>query len=161
MVNDPTEASQDAEPNAGPDRWTLLRDALALQLKLVVDGARDFLLVPASIVAAVISLLRGRGGKPGPEFYQLLAFGKQTEEAIDLFGAYRHAPPDVRGQHRPGNVKFDDLVARVESFVVDEYRKGGVTAQAKERIDRALDSLQAGLADSEVKSQGSDSSRVD
>ena len=36
---------------------------------------------------------------------------------------------------------IDVMVSRVESFVVDEYRKGGVTAQAKERLDTALDLL--------------------
>ena len=33
------------------------------------------------------------------------------------------------------------MVSRVETFVVDEYRKGGVTRQAKDQLDRALDSL--------------------
>jgi hypothetical protein len=36
---------------------------------------------------------------------------------------------------------MDDIVSRVESFVVDEYQRGGVTAQAKSRIDEALDRL--------------------
>ena len=40
-----------------PDRWTLLRDLFVLQFKLVVDGMRDFLLVPASLIAGIISLL--------------------------------------------------------------------------------------------------------
>ena len=30
----------------------------------------------------------------------------------------------------------------MENFFVDEYRRGGVTAQAKKRIDRALRALQ-------------------
>ena len=33
------------------------------------------------------------------------------------------------------------MVAKVENFVVDEYRKGGITAQAKDQIDNVLDSL--------------------
>ncbi len=129
----------------GPDKWTLIRDAFVLQFKLVVDGLRDFLLVPASIVAAIVSLVSGEDGKPGPQFYQLLAFGKQTEEAIDLFGAYENAPHEVRREYNFGDMKIDDLVERVEAFVVDEYKKGGVTAHAKERIDKALDSLQRNL----------------
>ena len=133
----------------GPDKWTLIRDALVLQFKLVVDGLRDFLLVPASIVAAIISLVDGKDGNPGPQFYQLLGFGKQSEKAIDLFGAYDNAPEEVRREYGFGDVRIDDLVERVETFVVDEYRKGGVTAQAKERIDKALDSLQKNLRDSE------------
>lgn len=139
------------DKGTGPDRWTLVRDAFVLQFKLVVDGLRDFLLVPASIIAAIMSLLDNRDGKPGPQFYQLLAYGKQSEGAIDLFGAYKNAPPEVQSEYDFGDIKIDDLVERVESFVVDEYKKGGVTAQAKERIDQALDSFQATLRDYEGK----------
>ena len=38
---------------------------------------------------------------------------------------------------------MDDIVSKVESFVVDEYKRGGVTAQAKSRIDEALEKLRA------------------
>jgi hypothetical protein len=30
----------------------------------------------------------------------------------------------------------------MESFVVDEYQRGGVTAQAKERIEKAIAAMQ-------------------
>ncbi len=33
---------------------------------------------------------------------------------------------------------MDELISRVENFVVDEYQRGGVTAQAKARLDKAL-----------------------
>ena len=33
---------------------------------------------------------------------------------------------------------------RAPEAIVDEYRRGGVTAQAKERIDKALDALRRG-----------------
>ena len=127
---------------AGPDRWTLIRDAAVLQVKLVVDGLRDLVLVPASLIAALVSLVRSDAGRPGPHFYRLLAMGKRSERAIDLFGAYRNAPPEIKEESAAAGVNIDDLVARVESFVVDEYRRGGVTAQAKKRLDQALDALQ-------------------
>ena len=133
---------KDLQRSPGPDRWTLVRDAAVLQVKLVVDGLRDLVLVPASLVAALISLIHGDAGRPGPQFYRLLAMGKRSERVIDLFGAYRNAPPEVEDEGPAGDVNIDDLVARVESFVVDEYRRGGVTAQAKKRLDKALDALQ-------------------
>ena len=37
---------------------------------------------------------------------------------------------------------MDELVGRFESFVVDEYQRGGVTKQAKDRIDQALNAIQ-------------------
>ncbi len=140
------QTDKDAE-DLGPDRWTLIRDAGVLQLKLVVDGFRDLVLVPASIIAAAVSLADSRDGRPGPQFYRLLALGKQSERAIDLFGAYDNAPDDVHDEYDFDKLNIDELVARVENFVVDEYQKGGVTAQAKERIDRALDRLQQATRD--------------
>jgi len=130
------------ENDAGPDRWTLIRDVAVLQLKLVVDGVRDLVLVPASLIAAVVSLVRGSGGRPGPQFYQLIGIGRQSERWIDLFKAYEHAPQELRNEHTFGERNMDELVARLESFVVEEYKRGGVTAQAKDRIDKVLDAIQ-------------------
>lgn len=126
----------------GPDRWTLIRDAAILQVKLIVDGLRDFALVPASIVAAILSLLSGKDGQPGPQFYRLVGFGKRTERWIDLFAASRNSPEGVAEEALPNEANIDDLVSRMEAFVVDEYNKGGVTRQAKEHIDNALDAMQ-------------------
>jgi hypothetical protein len=130
-----------ADKNSSAPRWTLLRDLAVLQVKLVVDGFRDLLLLPASIIAALVSLIRTENGVPGPGFYKLLVAGRQSEQFINLFGAIRNAPADLDvGDVRRG-AEMDDIVTRVESFVVEEYRRGGVTAQAKSRIDEALDKL--------------------
>ncbi|MDH3757882.1 MAG: hypothetical protein OEV10_05820 [Gammaproteobacteria bacterium] len=131
-------------PESGkhPDRWTLIRDLVVLQAKLIVDGFRDLLLVPASLVAGIWSLVSGDRDRPGPQFYQLISLGKQSELWIDLFKAYEHAPEDVRREHEIAVSNLDELVDRLESFVVEEYERGGVTAQAKERIDKALDAIQ-------------------
>lgn len=125
-----------------PDRWTLMRDLFVFQAKLFVDGLRDLLLVPASLLAGIWSLVSGDKGRPGPQFYQLIRVGKQSELWIDLFKAYEHAPEDVRREHEFAVSNLDELVDRLESFVVEEYERGGVTAQAKERIDKALDAIQ-------------------
>lgn len=131
--------------------WTLIRDVAVLQVKLLVDGFRDLLLVPASLVAAVASLVNSADGRPGPEFYRLLALGRRSERWINLFGALGNesaSSASASGQEHgdgPDEPKtgddLDDIVSRVENFVVEEYRRGGVTKQAKERIDRALDAL--------------------
>jgi len=132
--------ADNAEHDEGPGRWVLLRDIFVFQLKLVVDGLRDFVLVPISLAVGLVSLVKaGNGG--GNEFYELLRTGRRSERWINLFGAAD------RGAVRP----FDDdafpagdidtLMTRVESFVVEEYQRGGVTRQAKERLDQALDSL--------------------
>jgi len=126
-----------------PDRWTLLRDLAVLQVKLLVDGFRDLALVPASLVAGIISLVKGTKERPGPQFYQLIGLGKQSEVWINLFKAYEHAPAEVKQEYSFGVANMDELVDKFESFVVDEYQRGGVTKQAKERIDKALNAIQS------------------
>ena len=137
-------------------RWTLIRDMAVLQVKLVVDGFRDLVLVPASLIAGLWSLATGSGDRPGPQFYRLIRLGKQSEVWINLFKAYENAPPEVTKDHSFGNSSMDELVRKIESFVVEEYRRGGVTAQAKERIDRALNAIQRSTSrpDSKSSSEG-------
>lgn len=130
--------------NRYPDRWTLLRDLAVLQAKLVVDGVRDLILVPASLVAAIASIVTGTKDRPGLQFYRLVGVGKQSEHWINLFKAFEHAPPEVRNDASFGVADLDELVNKFESFVVAEYKRGGVTAQAKERIDKALNAIQRG-----------------
>ena len=126
------------EPATAADRRTLVRDAAVLQVKLVIDGLRDLLLVPASIVAAIMSVIDHKNGRPGTQFYDLLAMGKRSEHWIDLFGALRDR--DEYDLSKEGNI--DQVIDRMEAYVVDEYRRGSITKQAKERIDQALGALQ-------------------
>lgn len=126
----------------GPGYRTLIRDAAVFQFKLVVDGFRDLVLLPASFIATILSLMHSRNGKPGPQFYRLLGAGKRSERWIDLFAAYRHSPEPDTDEAFSSEPSIDDIVYRVESFVVDEYQRGGVTAQAKSRLEKALSALQ-------------------
>jgi hypothetical protein len=135
------------EHSEHPDRWTLLRDMAVLQVKLLVDGLRDLLLVPASLIAGIISLVKGTKDRPGPQFYQLIGVGKQSEIWINLFKAYEHAPAEVKQEYSFGVANIDELVDKVESFVVEEYQRGGVTKQAKDRIDKALNAIQRSKED--------------
>ena len=129
--------------------WTLIRDIAVLQVKLLVDGLRDLILVPASLIAGIISLSKTKDGMPGPEFYTLVGVGKQSERWINLFGAYKNAPPEVTEQNHFGDADIDDIVSRVESFVVDEYKRGGVTAQARDRMNKAMDAMRRRREDEE------------
>ena len=130
------------EEEKPPALWVLIRDIAVLQVKLIVDGLRDLVLVPTSLVFGIVSVVKMRNGKPGSEFYKLVSIGRQSEQWINLFGAIENAPPDIVETTPFGNGDIDELVLRVERFVVDEYKRGGVTAQAKSRIDKALAALQ-------------------
>lgn len=123
-------------------RWTLIRDIAVFQAKLIVDGLRDLVLVPASLIAGIISLASGTEGKPGTQFYRLLGVGKESEHWINLFGALRNAPPDLEQSMPFPEADLDDIVGKIENFVIDEQKRGGMTAQARERLEKALKAMQ-------------------
>ena len=123
------------------ERWELIRDLLVFQCKLVADGVRDLLLLPLSLAAGIISLLGGSERRPGTEFYDLLRMGRRTERWINLFGALERKGEPEADEEKFAARDLDEIAARVETFLVEEYRKGGMTAQAKQRMDDALDLL--------------------
>lgn len=119
-----------------PDRWTLIRDTAVFQVKLLFDGFRDLLLVPVSLIAALISLFSGSS-----EFYDLLRLGRRSERWINLFGAAERLHGPATDTERFATEDIDEMASKVEAFVINEYQRGGITAQAKDRLDSAIDSL--------------------
>ena len=111
----------------------MLADLLTFQVKLVVDGLRDLIMSPISLVAGILGLVT-RPSNPGKYFYDALRWGKQTEQWIDLFGAIRH---DVNDPARG----LDEWIRKVESAVAEQYEKGGITRRAKEGFDEAVEKL--------------------
>ena len=134
-----SEDSSSIEDNT-VDRWTLARDVGVLQVKLIVDGLRDFILVPVSLVVGIYSLMQS-GRQGDNEFYNLLRVGRRSERWINLFGAAdRVRAPEVERVNFPQD-DIDSLVSKFEDFVVDEYKSGGVTRQAKDHLDQLLRSV--------------------
>jgi len=128
------------ETPAADGRMALVRDVAVLQFKLIVDGLRDFLLVPVSLIVGLIGLLEG-GARPGREFYRLLRVGRRSERWINLFGAADRIPAEDHERDHFPDADIDVLVTRVEEFVRDEDRRKGMSRQARERLAEVLESL--------------------
>ncbi len=132
--NDSLPSSRPIEPTE-PERWTLIRSVLVFQLKLFLDAFRDFILSPISLMAVAIDLMGMRHGANG-NFARVLELGRTTDRWINLFG--RSVPES--SSEREG-LTVDSIVSEIESLVIDQYDRGGLTTSAKEAIDRSLDSL--------------------
>ena len=107
----------DTDGTSRNPRTELVRDAAVLQLKLLVDGLRDALLIPISLVAALLGLLRG-GPDCDREFRRVIKLGRRSERWINLFG--HHQP---LGRSHPGG-SMDSIIEQVESTVLQQYRQG-------------------------------------
>jgi hypothetical protein len=97
-------------------RIELLREAAVLQIKLLVDGLRDAVLIPVSLGAALIGLFRG-GPDCSREFNRVLKMGRRSERWINLFGHHRA----LQGDPRTGSM--DSILEQVEIVVKDQYQK--------------------------------------
>lgn len=110
-------------------RFPVLRDVIVFQLKLLVDGLRDLLLSPVSILAAFVDLLVP-GDDGGKRFYGVVHFGRRTEQWINLFGmADKHDP-----EAPPAGI--DVLLAELEGLVRDPARRDEARARAQALADR-------------------------
>lgn len=105
-------------------RAELVRDAATFQIKLLADGLRDALLIPLSLVAVLVGLLRG-GEDCDREFRRVFKLGRRSERWINLFGHQRPL-----GRSGAGG-SMDSILHQVESTVVEQYRRGRKTDSAE------------------------------
>jgi hypothetical protein len=113
---------------SGP-RFPVLRDVIVFQGKLLIDGLRDLLLSPASIIAALVDLLVP-GDDGGKRFYAVVRFGRRTERWINLFGAADPRDPDKP----PTGV--DVLLDELEGLMRDPQRRDEARARAEALVAR-------------------------
>lgn len=75
----------------------LITDLLRFQFKLLVDAARDVILVPVALIAAGVDALLLRWRAP-TLFYRVLQIGERSERMIDLWSVLyqRVGPPNKR-----------------------------------------------------------------
>ena len=112
-------------------RSELVRNTVVFQLKLMADGFRDLVLLPVSLVATVIGLLRG-GDEPEREFLQVIEMGRESEQWINLFG--NHGVPD----NSNAIASIDALFTKVEKTLKQHYKTAGTSKSAQAEIDEAL-----------------------
>ncbi len=119
------------------DHWAFLRDVVVFQVKMLLDNARDFALMPVSLAAALVDLFyRGEQGR-GTFFYQVLRWGAESERMIDVYSAIERKQAGGELPADPGYT-VDSLVARMERVIVRECEKGGTAAAVKTAMDRAF-----------------------
>lgn len=129
----PSRSAQPVDASRTAHRWALIREVVVFSAKVALETARDLILLPAALLAGLVGVLAG-GERPGEAFEIVRRAGARFDAWLNLFGEH---------DGRPGPV-LDDQIRRLESLLVAEAARGGITAQAKATIDHALDTLQHG-----------------
>jgi hypothetical protein len=112
-------------------RGVLVRNTVVFQLKLMADGFRDLLLLPVSLIATIIGLLRG-GDEPEREFNQVIEVGRESEQWINLFG--NHEVSD----NANAVASMDTLFAKVEESLKQQYQSGGISERVQAEVEKVL-----------------------
>jgi len=127
------------DTNQSP-RVKLMREAAILQLKLLADGIRDAILIPVSLLSALIGLVEG-GKDCDEKFRRVVKLGRRSERWINLFG--QQSPLDT--SHPAGSI--DTILNQVETIVVDQYRKGRSAAETRAAVREAMKNDEQGPPD--------------
>ncbi|HOP23088.1 MAG TPA: hypothetical protein PK055_08740 [Gammaproteobacteria bacterium] len=118
-------------------RSEVIRDTFVLQLKLIVDGFRDLLLMPAVFFATVFGLIKHQK-QPGRYMYRLLSYGKVSEKWIGLFDdADKDIMPPIYVQEK----KLDDLLKRAQTTLESKYIDEQTKSKLLNKLDVVLDEI--------------------
>jgi hypothetical protein len=117
-------------------RMRLVRRVVLLQVKLLADGLRDFVMMPLSLAAAALGLVSQRSE---PELYldRLMFFGRQTDRWINLFD---HDDPDSPDRRAP----LDRVAEEIEATILRDYENGGLSARGAARLNELAARLRRG-----------------
>lgn len=108
----------------------LMRDVLVFQGKLVMDGVRDLILSPVSIVVAIYGIVTN-SDNPSAHFQSLMRFGRQTDDFINLFEHRKHT------QNPSTSPKSDDYVEQLEAALAAQLAKENTFFTMKAKAEKA------------------------
>jgi hypothetical protein len=108
----------------------LLADVLRFQVKLLVDAARDLVLVPITLAAAALDLLLSRS-RPPRLFYAVLQWGERSERLIDLWSA-------VYARMGPAPQQVDQVMDQIEAAIRDPEQGRRRARVLKRWLERRL-----------------------
>jgi len=147
MADPPPTPAPPAAQQRRDARWVLVRDVAVFSIKAGIEAVRDVVLIPVAIAAGLVGLLF-QARDPGGVFQLVVQAGRRFDRWLDLFG------------ERGGEQGIDTILGRVERAIVEEHGRGGLTQQARETIDQALDSLHESLGEIPDEAGRSDSRDV-
>jgi len=105
----------DPSSDRPPSRSKIIRDVLVFQVKLWLEGFKDFVLMPVSAGAALIDVVFRSEGRRGA-LYSVMKLGDRFERWVHLYGALegtaseeRAAKPTERSLHEILNEAADGI----------------------------------------------------
>lgn len=135
--------SEEIESNqqSSSQRSEVVHDTVVLQLKLIVDGFRDLLLLPVCLGAGVWGLIRHQKN-PGRYLYRVLSYGRLSEKWIGLFD---EADKDIYPPLDYEDKKFHDLLQKTQDAFESKYVDPAKKEQLMDKLNGALNEINGKL----------------
>jgi hypothetical protein len=127
----------DSKQQSSSQRSEVVHDTVVLQLKLIVDGFRDLLLLPVCLVAGISGLVLHQKN-PGRYLYRVLSYGRLSEKWIGLFD---EAEKDIYEPLEYQDKKLNDILEKTRSTIDSKYINPNKKAQVIAKIDLVLDEI--------------------
>lgn len=115
-------------------RLQLLINLGVFQLKLLMDGIRDILLVPIALGCGLFGIVFG-GNHPDRWFNQLLDYGRRSDRFINLFNQHDNHNTD----NQPTS---DEMLAPYRKKLVSQAQNSPLATKANELVDQITDKSQ-------------------
>lgn len=110
-----------AQPTRTPgmvSKKVLLRDFVLFQLKLLLDGFKDVIVVQLAIAAVLIDLLFG-GRHRGRFFYGLMRITERFDLWLNLYGSVRRAGSNDDGLFEVSRSGANTMLGKLEQMLQD------------------------------------------
>lgn len=135
------DSEQPSKQQSSHQRNEVIHDTVVLQLKLIVDGFRDLVLLPVCLVAGVWGLIRHQKN-PGRYLYRVLSYGRLSEKWIGLFD---EADKDIYEPIDYQDKKLNDILQKTQDVFESKYIDPAKKEQLMARLNLALNEVNTKL----------------
>lgn len=104
----------------------IFRDVLIFQVKLFLDGVKDIILSPVSIMAAIADVVSPTD-RVGKRFYHVMLMGERIDRWLNLFGAAERADAGEDGLFGASRAGSNTLLGRLETIVTGRNEMGAAS----------------------------------
>jgi len=118
------------QPMMVTSREATVRDFLIFQVKLALDGFKDFVVFNMSIGAIVLDFIAGRGKRPRL-FYSVVRLSERFEDWLNLHGVVQQMDAEAGGDPAVGvgTHGVDALIGEIEQRVRGRDRTPGSSGE--------------------------------
>jgi hypothetical protein len=110
--------------SSGSEKYVLIRDLLIFQLKLLLDGLKDFGVFWMAIGATALDLLFP-GERRGRRFYAVMRAAERFDQWLNLYGAAQHAEENDDGLFGESAAGSASMLGRLEEIVIGRRETDG------------------------------------